>query len=60
METILAYIFIALIMALILLFCFIMGMALIYLGEEIRYAVRKINRIAQEAWWDLEWKWNHR
>ena len=60
MKTVLAYIFIALIMALILLLCFIMGMALIYLGEEIYYAIRKIKRTTQEALWDLEWKWNHR
>ena len=60
MKTILAYIFIALIMALIILSCFIAGITLIYLGEEIRYAARKIKRTAQEAWWDLEWKWNHR
>lgn len=60
MKTILAYIFIALIMALILLFCFIAGILIIYLCEELSYAVRKIKRTIQEAWWDLEWKWNHR
>ena len=60
MKTILAYIFIALIMALILLFCFIVGILIIYMCEELRYAARKIKRTVQEALWDLEWKWNHR
>ena len=60
MEALVAYILIALTMALILIFCFIVGSALIYLGEELHYSVRKIKRLIKEACWDLEWKWNHK
>ena len=60
METLVAYILITLTMALILILCFIVGSALIYLGEELHYSVRKIKRIIKEAWWDFEWKRNHR
>ena len=60
MKALITYILIALTMALILAFCFIVGSALIYLGEEIHYSVRKIKRIIKEAWWDFEWKWNRR
>ena len=44
METIIAYILTILTMALILFLCFVVGSALIYLGEEIHYTVMKIKR----------------
>lgn len=60
MEEFVALILTALTMALILIFCFVAGAALIYLGEELHYSVRKIKRFIKEALWDLEWKWNHK
>ena len=60
MKAILTYIFIALTMALILLFCFIVGILILYLCEELRYAVSRIKRTIKESLWDLEWKLNHR
>ena len=60
METLLTYVFIALIMAIILLFCFIAGIALIYISEELCYAFNKFKRTIKASIWDLEWKLNHR
>ena len=60
MEKFIACILIGITMALILILCFVAGAALMYLGEELRYSVRKIKRFIKEVYWDLEWKWNHK
>ena len=60
MEEFIACILIGITMALILILCFIVGFALIYLGEELHYSVRKIKRFIKETYWDLEWKRNHK
>lgn len=60
MEKLVACVLIAITMALILILCFILGFALIHLGEELHYSVRKVKRFIKEAYWDLEWKWNHK
>ena len=44
----------------IILFAWVVGSALIYIGDEVNHSFHNFKRSIRETWWDVEWKWKHR
>ena len=44
----------------IIFFTWVVGSALIYIGDEVNHSINNFARAVRQTWWDIEWRWKHR